>query len=147
MKRHIPFLAAILWVASGCAATDGMTEALSPAMQTMTDAGTTLTDAIPATPRFTHVVAIADPHIVQEDDDHARNLRAIGQTIADMPWDIAGAFVAGDIVYNLPYETIDEYHADPNDRFDVAQAIFDDFPVPVYPALGNHDLADRKSVV
>lgn len=91
-------------------------------------------------PRYTYVVAIADTHIVREDDEHAENLRAIGRTIADMPFPVEGAFVAGDIVFNLPYDTIEEYHADPNDRFDIAQEIFEGFPVPVYPAMGNHDL-------
>jgi hypothetical protein len=145
MKRNAILMLATggLFLALGCVDGDGTTRVQSAG--SVTDA--TLADVVPAhdagvpMPRFTYAVAIADPHIVLQDDAHADNLRAIGQTIADMPWDIVGAFVAGDIVYNLPYDTIDEYHADPNDRFDIAQAIFDDFPVPVYPALGNHDLA------
>ncbi|HQE72886.1 MAG TPA: metallophosphoesterase [Myxococcota bacterium] len=91
--------------------------------------------------RFDYIAVLSDTHIVLEDDDHAKNLRAIGETLAQIPLPIKGAFIGGDIVFNLPYHTIEEYHSDPNDRFDIAQAILDDFPVPYYVAIGNHDMA------
>lgn len=147
MKHHAILLLAAggLVLAPGCAGGGDTASVRSPGttsdamMADVDPADVPMTDAAGPLPRHTYVVAIADTHIVLPDDEHADNLRAIGQTIGTMPWDIAGAFVAGDIVFNLPYDTIEEYHADPNDRFDVAQAIFDDFPVPVYPAIGNHD--------
>ncbi len=140
MKRNAIIMAvAALLAMAGCVGTDDATNVMMPTMLTTTDA--IPAETVSPAPRFTYAVAIADPHLVFEDDEHGKNLRAIGQTIETMPFDVAGAFIAGDIVHNLPYDTIEEYQADPNDRFDVAQEIFEAFPVPVYPALGNHDLA------
>jgi hypothetical protein len=154
MKRNAAILLAMitLFLVAACSVVDDGTGTTTrpqlpmytdvpPAEIVMQDVPVVSTDSGPPAPRYTYVVAIADPHIVNQDDEHDRNLRAIGQTIAGMPFEIQGAFVAGDIVFNLPYDTIEEYRADPVDRFDIAQEIFEGFTVPVYPALGNHDLA------
>ena len=91
-------------------------------------------------PRFRYVVVIADPHIEEADGPHAENARLIGEEIAGMPWPIEAVFVLGDVVFQIPYTTLQEFIDDPADKFDTAQAIFDDYPVPVYPLIGNHDM-------
>lgn len=91
-------------------------------------------------PRYTYIACIADTHIVNSDGAPARNLRALGQSLAELRYPLAGVFVAGDVVFELPYDTFEEYEADPADRFDIAQEIFETFPAPVWPAMGNHDL-------
>ena len=52
-------------------------------------------------------------------------------------WPIEAVFVLGDVCYLLPYTTFQEFMDDPNDRFDIAQEIFENYPVPVYPLIGN----------
>jgi hypothetical protein len=98
------------------------------------------TDAVDETPRFTYIACLTDTHIVLPDDPAAQNLRQLVQTVNGLPYDLAGVFVGGDIVYTLPYDDIQAYHDDPNDRFDITQSIFEGFEAPVYPAVGNHDL-------
>jgi len=95
---------------------------------------------LPPSDRFTYILALADTHIKYADNEAADSLRAIAAGVSEMPWEIKGVFVAGDVCYLLPYTTIEEFHADPADRFDIAQEIFETFPVPVYQALGNHDM-------
>ncbi len=95
---------------------------------------------VPPFERYTYILALADTHIKLPDSESAENLRALAAGVSELPWEIKGVFVAGDICYLLPYTTIEEFHADSADRFDIAQEIFETFPVPVYPALGNHDM-------
>lgn len=105
------------------------------------DAGNDTSDIVsnPTAGRFTYIACIADTHIVETDGAPAVYLRQIGETLKNQPYELAGIFVAGDIVFNLPYGTLQEYIDDPYDRFDVAEEIFTDFPAPVYTAFGNHD--------
>jgi predicted MPP superfamily phosphohydrolase len=89
--------------------------------------------------RFTYIVAISDLHVTTTDGKAAMNLRQIGESIAGLPYEIKGVFAGGDIVFNLPYDTIEQYHNDTADRFDITEEIFNNFTAPVYPAIGNHD--------
>lgn len=169
MKKHIIFSTLLaITVAAGCAPDDGFQNgALSPrAMNAavINDAADPLPDTAigpadaapvvdvqaidtstadsgaPIPERYTYIMALADTHIKIPDAEPANNLRAIAAGVENLPWDIQGVFVAGDICYLLPYTTIEEFHADPADRFDTAQEIFESFPVSVFPALGNHDM-------
>lgn len=94
----------------------------------------------PVPPRFTYIACLTDTHVVEEDGVPAENLRKLGATLSSIPYELAGIFVAGDVVFHPQYQTLEEYHADPNDRFDIVDTIFAAFPAPVYPAIGNHDL-------
>ncbi|HOD00540.1 MAG TPA: metallophosphoesterase family protein, partial [Myxococcota bacterium] len=103
----------------------------------------TVTDAIAdvtVLPRYSYVVVIADTHIKTPDGLPVANATKIGQEIEKMPWPIEAVFVLGDVCYLLPYTTFQEFMDDPNDRFDIAQEIFENYPVPVYPLIGNHDI-------
>jgi len=140
MKKYSILAIALLFMACGGA------DLYDEPQANTTSASSTEEGDEQALERFQYIAVIADTHIVLEDDLQARNLRAIGEVLAQLPVQLLGVFIAGDIVYNLPYHTIEEYHNDPNDRFDIAQAILEEFPAPCYLCIGNHDLAIEKGV-
>lgn len=142
MNRLIAILApiAFLLALASCEAADPARESLATGLSSGDAAAVPVAaDVAETPPRFTYIACIADTHVVQDDDPAAQYLRQAVQTINGLPLDIEGVFIAGDIVFNLPYETLQEYHDDPNDRFDIAQSILEGFEMPVYPAMGNHD--------
>jgi len=94
----------------------------------------------PAGGRYTYITVIADTHVEEADGSAANHLRALGQNLVALPYDPEGVFVLGDVTYEIDYTTWEEYEADPADGFDVAQQIFETFPAPVWPLIGNHDL-------
>ena len=153
MKKHsfLPgFCCGFLWL---CACAAGGPGATVPGALRSADADPAPTDVsgnandasqdtatqTSETPRYTYAIFLGDTHFEDPGDSSDIHGQAMTQTFASLPYDLAGIFVAGDVVYTLPYATYDEYLADPNDRFDIAQRIFESWPAPVWPALGNHD--------
>jgi 3',5'-cyclic AMP phosphodiesterase CpdA len=52
------------------------------------------------------------------------------------------AVVAGDLVHDFPFDTVDDYVTGPDadvTAVALAQALFEGFSMPVHPTLGNHD--------
>jgi hypothetical protein len=144
---HVFRFALLAVLASGCAvAADGVIPAAlesadvpSTDLILVTDSGQNTMADVPAPPRYTYVAVVADTHFEAPGDPHAQNAIALGQTLQGLPYELAGIFVAGDICFTHEHATYDEYMADTDDRYDVAEQAFDGWPAPVWPALGNHD--------
>ena len=103
-------------------------------------------------PRYFRFVVLADTHIIDDfyegpegSEIDTQTIFLTGErlvTVRDyinaLDPAMEAVFIAGDYVHNYPSDQWD-FYTDNITRFDTAKQITDEFTMPVYPGLGNHD--------
>ena len=104
------------------------------------------------TPRYFRFAVLADTHIIDDFYEGPEGSEIDTQTIFLTRQRLASVrdyinlldpameavFIAGDYVHNYPSDQWD-FYTENTTRFDIAKQITDEFAMPVYPGMGNHD--------